>query len=666
MATTKSKHILEILGDDKLTPIITGLRGTLGKLGVFVGGAAVAGAFVNATKAAIAFEQGLAKTATLLPAANRNMDAFARGLEKIRASGAGASLNDLTEGLYQTVSAGVKAGDAVKFLDTAARAAKAGFTDTKTAVDGLTGVLNAYRMEAGEAEKVADILFVTQNRGKTTFGELAASMGKILPVASNVGISFVEVAAAFQSLTLQNISTAESATGLRAILAGFIRQGDSAKLTTLGLAGALNDLQERTGGNATKIQEYLGGIEAVVPAMALMGKNAGALADNIKATANAAGTAQDAYATFTNTTQGKIDEVTGRVDVLITKLGEIPRQELLNFAITDENRQQMDLTSDAILLWAKTLAKTIEFQFVPVYLLFRGLQAAGNRGGGDSGVTGSAGSGPFGSAFDSGMSAPGTTPNIYTLREQVVIGNIVKSGDGIQQALDKVAYSIRESKILGSLYFGANETLSETMRRESGLSAEDSRVLGSMHPSGRGVRQTRSPYGDSEADRVLSGSFTDTPAGHSLGELDERIRNIAPAFQYAMQSVMDTLVQGFLTGKGQIVDVLNSLKMSILNILSQIAARYATAGLLSLIPGAGAFGAILGALGGGIFSHGGGGGGRPSPVGASSASGFGRGGHTVNFYGAVYGDAESIALRIEETLSGRMRRGTSKLLRASS
>ena len=232
----------------------------------------------------------------------------------------------------------------------------------------------------------------------------------------------------------------------------------------------------------------------------------------------------------------------------------------------------------------------------------------------------------------------------------------------VNQALQSI--SAYDKKILGALFFGANTTLSQDRLAEMGLSAEERRVLGSRHFGTIGVRdRERSPYGDAMADNVLGRSFMDTPAGQSLGQFEDRIRAIAPMFESMMSAVTNTLVRGFITGKGQIVDVLNSLRDAILSILAQIAARMATAGLLSLIPGVGGFSSIFNALSGGqIFNQP-----RPAPVGANpnlGTSGFG-GGVTIVFQGDVYGSADSIASHIEERLASRMRMGTSKMIRVN-
>ena len=77
-------------------------------------------------------------------------------------------LNNLSESLFDVVSAGVPASESVEFLGDAAKLATAGVTETSVAVDGLTSVMNAYQIEFGKANEVSDKFFAAQQKGKTT------------------------------------------------------------------------------------------------------------------------------------------------------------------------------------------------------------------------------------------------------------------------------------------------------------------------------------------------------------------------------------------------------------------------------------------------------------------------------------------------------------------
>jgi len=224
------------------------------------------------------------------------------------------------------------------------------------------------------------------------------------------------------------------------------------------------------------------------------------------------------------------------------------------------------------------------------------------------------------------------------------------------------AYTNEERRVLGSRYFGAAG--SRDIRTPYGETTWDMDTLGSMFPQARGVRESRSPYGDRIADRVLSQDFSNTPAGASIETLNERIQAIAPAFQYAMSAVTNTIVQGAITGALKIKDVFNALRNAILQILADIAARAATAGILSLLfPGIGFAGMFKG-LGTGQFTSPGTSF-RPSPIGANPGVGlsrFGGGGVTVNINAPIYGDQQAIRRQINDAVK-QASRGQNNLSR---
>lgn len=159
------------------------------------------------------FEKGMTEVNTLLDISDAQFQKLNDSVLDL-SKNVGESADSLAGGLYQVVSAGVDAGDSINFLALASRGAVAGVTDTKTAVDGITSVLNAYGMESSKAGEISDILFTTIKQGKTTFAELSQNLGQVVPVASTMGIEFEEVASSLATLTKSGLNTAMSSTAL--------------------------------------------------------------------------------------------------------------------------------------------------------------------------------------------------------------------------------------------------------------------------------------------------------------------------------------------------------------------------------------------------------------------------------------------------------------------
>lgn len=79
---------------------------------------------------------------------------------------------DMANGIYQAISAGAQgtAQEIGQFVEVAAKAGVAGLSDTTTAVNGLTSVLNAYGRSYDEANEVADTFFAGIKLGKCVVG----------------------------------------------------------------------------------------------------------------------------------------------------------------------------------------------------------------------------------------------------------------------------------------------------------------------------------------------------------------------------------------------------------------------------------------------------------------------------------------------------------------
>ncbi len=165
------------------------------------------------------FESGMAEVYTLVDISTEKFKEFKSETKDIVGSLPQDS-KDLTKALYDIVSAGVQLSDSNKVLELSGKAATAGITDTKTAVNIGVGAMNAYGKSVEDLGWIYDILFQTVKSGVTTFPELAQYMGDVLPTARAADVGLQDVAASIATLTKAGIKTPQAATALRgAILA---------------------------------------------------------------------------------------------------------------------------------------------------------------------------------------------------------------------------------------------------------------------------------------------------------------------------------------------------------------------------------------------------------------------------------------------------------------
>lgn len=189
----------------------------------------------------------------------------------------------LAEGLYDVVSSGFYAADAVTVLNASAKAASAGLSTTANAVTAVTAVLNAYGLSAASANDVSDVLFETVNLGVIRFEEMTSVLGDVVGLAAAAKVPIADVGAAIATMTLTGLSSNESGTSLNRLLQSIIAPGDAlsrvfkqlgyesgaAALEEKGLAGVMEDLRVVTGGSVAGYLSLFPQIRAARGAFAL-------------------------------------------------------------------------------------------------------------------------------------------------------------------------------------------------------------------------------------------------------------------------------------------------------------------------------------------------------------------------------------------------------------
>lgn len=301
--------------------------------------AAIVGIGASAVKLATDFEAGMANVQTLLgkgSKAEARIEEF-KGAVKDLSVETGASMADMTDGIYQVISAWGDTEDTVGLLEISTKAAKAGLATTTDAVNLLSTVTKGYGDVSKEsAQKVADMAFQTANLGQTTFPELAASMGKVIPLAATMKVSQEELFGAMATLTGVTGNTAEVTTQLKAVLSALInanpemikglkRQGfesGTAAVKTLGLAGTLDMLKKASGGSDQALAKMLGSSEALTAVLALTGNQAADFASKTEAMAEASGAATNAFDIQQQTAAAAADRVSAAFQVILVNLGE--------------------------------------------------------------------------------------------------------------------------------------------------------------------------------------------------------------------------------------------------------------------------------------------------------------------------------------------------------
>lgn len=282
------------------------------------------------------FSKSMAQISTQLDGASEDLTRLESAAKRMSVQ-FGTMPVDQTRAFYEIISSGTSdAAKATDLLGAANKLAIGGMTDLATSVNGLTNIMNSYSGKVDSAEAVSDALFVAMKAGKATMEELSSGLGKVTPIASALNVGFDELSATVAALSKQGISTSESITGVRAILASVAKptkeasdlseklgiKFDAAGLQAKGFAGFLDDIAKKTGGSADKLALLFGGVEALIPIMALSGQAGKDFNQIMLDMQTKTGATQDAFDKMAASPGFKIDKLMSSINNIAITLGD--------------------------------------------------------------------------------------------------------------------------------------------------------------------------------------------------------------------------------------------------------------------------------------------------------------------------------------------------------
>jgi TP901 family phage tail tape measure protein len=315
---------------------IKGIIGTLTRnisaTDIFAGvGIGAAVAFGKASRAAYQFSKdfdaAMKEVETISAAVEANFAGMSDRIIELSTDVPEAA-GGLAKGLYQVVSAGYDGAEGLQVLETAAKAAIGGVTDTRTAVDGITTAINSFNMGAQGAERAADVLFTTVRLGKTTFGEVSQYIAQAAPTFAAAGGSIEELGAAIATLTAQGTPTAQAVTQIRGSIVALNKVFGDGWTDAMSYQEALQRLYERANGSQTELRKMVPEIEAMNAVLGLAGPNAEKAARALEEHRNAVGAAEEAYKTMADTAERQFTLLQNNVAKKLKPLGDA----LLSFA----------------------------------------------------------------------------------------------------------------------------------------------------------------------------------------------------------------------------------------------------------------------------------------------------------------------------------------------
>lgn len=292
------------------------------------------GGMALALKSSSDFNSSFGLISTSVTATGSDLDKFRADVLDY-ANGSVKSIADINGALYTAVQAGVEYGDSIDFIRKSEELAVANKANLNTTVDLLTATMNAYGMKMTDLAHINDVYFTSTLIGKQTIDELGASMGQVVTIAANSGVSFEELSAAVATMTAKGIETSTAITALRGVITTFTNPSEEARkaaaalgidlsyasLHSQGLAGALNDVMVKTGGSTEKMIGLFTEMRAMTGVTALAGDGMKFFNEALSKINDSAGSAEAAYQKMVNTFSNQAQLIKNQATTLLVEIG---------------------------------------------------------------------------------------------------------------------------------------------------------------------------------------------------------------------------------------------------------------------------------------------------------------------------------------------------------
>jgi len=296
----------------------------------------VAGVGIVAGKMAMTFDDSMGKIVSLVGIGRNEVNAWKKDILKL-APALGKSPKALADAMFFITSAGLRGATALKALEFSAKASAAGLGEIASVADAVTSAINAYGNEVMSAENATNILTATIRLGKMEAASLTPVIGKLLPVASQLGVTFNDVGGALAAMSRLGLPAADAATSLRGVFMALIKptaKGEAAlskvnlsyeKLSSIlkekGLMAFLATLNKNFDGNTKELAKIFPRVEGLVGLLSLMGTNIKTTTAIMKDMSDVTGETSTAFAKASEESMFKFNQALALIKVSAITLG---------------------------------------------------------------------------------------------------------------------------------------------------------------------------------------------------------------------------------------------------------------------------------------------------------------------------------------------------------
>ena len=311
-----------------------------------------------AIKTFSSFETEIAKIVALTGTSLEQATAWSKNILTISKE-FGQAPKDVASAMYFIASPALKAGTSMEILKAASKGAAIGLGETKTIANALVSVINAYGESNISASHALDIMVTSVKNGKWEASDLGKVIGKVLPVAQALGVSFEDVGGSLAAMTLTGKSASEAATQLTRLFATLIQSPPKAEkvLDSLGISfsklrkglreqgvlktmqdlnqmigkGALDTMQSSKAysENIDVLGDVFTNLRALLPVLDMLGPNMKNWTSAIAANNAALGSSDTAWKTVGNTVENRFNRAVASAKVALIGFGSVIKEPVM-------------------------------------------------------------------------------------------------------------------------------------------------------------------------------------------------------------------------------------------------------------------------------------------------------------------------------------------------
>lgn len=252
--------------------MVVGATGAMAR-GFAVMGTAATVAIADSIRVFASFESSMLRVKAITGATGKEFQGLTDLAKELGASTA-FTARESADAMGFLAQAGFSVGEITKTLPRVLSLAAAGQLDLASAADITASVLRGFGMQATESARVADVLAASASKSNTSVGEMGEAFKFAGPVASAMGVSIEETAAALGVLSNAGLKGSLAGTGLRMVL---VKMGEDIskaggllpalqQLDTDGVQAVvqtMKDLDARAGTAAVALTKQLGTVRSL-------------------------------------------------------------------------------------------------------------------------------------------------------------------------------------------------------------------------------------------------------------------------------------------------------------------------------------------------------------------------------------------------------------------